>query len=262
MTSSAGQQTAASTPSASKTGSTTSSRKTKSTTDTGFPRQIAENGLHDVVTSEDYPPANEAEILAYFTRSRDSASPSPSQHAVYKTKIQENSNERELENHLQCHIFQKTDQISELFTMNYRAKFDKQWVDFPSGVGFNNGCSAPKPDLVEGFLETEFPDIIYQIGGAATLVKAEKFIAFPHFAAENKDYGKNMRQAEVQACYDGAAMVYSRNRALALMGQSDPPRHASVVTVATNGRDWKVYAHYALNNDKTGRLEYYQVSHP
>lgn len=198
--------------------------------------------------------------MAFITNSRRSASPTRDRHKVYTGKIQRNSSERELERHIESHIFQATGDNDELSKILYVPKYDKQWMDFPRDVGFNNGLSPPKPDLIEGFWQTEFPDTIYQLGGTATLVKAGGYIAFPHFAAEFKDQGKDMHQAEVQACFDGAAMVYARDSALKFLGERDPPRHASVVTVKTDGDVWEAYAHYSHRNPKTGVLEYFQVS--
>lgn len=54
-----------------------------------------------------------------------------------------------------------------------------------------------------------------------------------------------MSEATLQSSYDGAALVYARNRALAYQGKSDPPGHASITTITTNGTQLNFYAHYA-----------------
>ncbi|CAH0023371.1 unnamed protein product [Clonostachys rhizophaga] len=66
-----------------------------------------------------------------------------------------------------------------------------------------------------------------------------------------------MREATLQSGYDGAALVYARNQALAFQGESDPPEHASIMTFTTNGTQVHFYAHYATPTED-GTLEYHQ----
>ncbi|KAI6363526.1 hypothetical protein MCOR25_005884 [Pyricularia grisea] len=66
-----------------------------------------------------------------------------------------------------------------------------------------------------------------------------------------------MREATVQSGYDGAAIVYARNQALAYQRKSDPLDHASVITFTTNGNQVTFYAHYAAETED-GSLQYHQ----
>lgn len=42
------------------------------------------------------------------------------------------------------------------------------------------------------------------------------------------------------------------------MGKADPPRHAAVATVATDGIAWHTYAHYEGENEQNERKVYHQ----
>lgn len=142
----------------------------------------------------------------------------------------------------------------QMVKQKYRAQWDKQWTDFPKDVGFNNGLSAPKPDYIEGYSKPAFPPSVEKIGGSATLVKpASNFIALPHFALEAKAAGKNMHLARVQAQYDGAAMVYGRNQALAYLQQPDPPQTPAVATVIADGEIWRAFMHYEHKDEETNK---------
>lgn len=68
-----------------------------------------------------------------------------------------------------------------------------------------------------------------------------------------------MGNTRLQSAYDGAALVYGRNQALAYMGNSDPPGHAAITTFTTDGTNLNMYAHYANPSEKDPRtLEYHQ----
>jgi hypothetical protein len=132
------------------------------------------------------------------------------------------------------------------------------WTEFPKNVGFNNGLSAPKPDMIEGFSRDTFPPTIEHIKSSKIVRDEPKYVALPHIAVEYKAREKSLHEAKVQAGYDGAAMVYGRNEALKFIGKADPPRQPAVLTATTTGQEWNVYAHYAHPNDTTGKEEYYQ----
>lgn len=234
--------------------------KSLSTTDHQFETLFRANGGVSVVKSSQYPPSNKQEIKEYIRQARGSESPTSSQHNRFLNSLESAGNERDIENLMQGRVFKDTNKTDKLQDIDYRANVDKQWVAYPKNVGFNNGLSAPKPDLVEGYAQRAFPPSIRQLGGSATLVHdSPAFVGLPHFAAEFKDYGKSMREAEVQTGYDGAHMVYSRNKALEHIGDKDPPRRASPLTVASDGHSWSVYSHYAHPDEDTNKDKYYQV---
>ncbi|KAL2139153.1 hypothetical protein VTI28DRAFT_5717 [Corynascus sepedonium] len=61
----------------------------------------------------------------------------------------------------------------------------------------------------------------------------------------------------MQCAYDGAALTYARNQALAYMGITDRPGFAEVTTFATDGTTINFYAHYAVQSEN-GAPEYHQ----
>lgn len=233
---------------------------TTSTTDPEFEAKFRANHGVSVLGSRKKALPNRADLDKHMEASRDSASPTSSQDDRFVRGLERCANERDVEVLYHGRILKDTNKVPELEDLDYCANIDKQWVAFPKDVGFNNGLSAPKPDLVEGYAQRAWPPTIKQLGGAATLVKHDPgFTALPHFAGEFKDFGKSVRQGEVQAGYDGAATVYARHQALAAIGQKDPPGRASPVTMASDGRTWRIYAHSAEENVKTKELEYFQV---
>lgn len=241
-----------------------SSRGAKSipTTDSKFETAFRANGGVSALRASEVPPSNKQEVRAYISQDRGSASPTSSQHRKFLDSLEAAFNERDIENLLQGRLFKDTNKTNSLQDIDYRANVDKQWIAFPKNVGFNNGLSAPTPDLVEGYAQRTFPPSIQQLGGSATLIhdhSASAYVGLPHFAAEFKDFGKNMREAEVQAGYDGAHMLYARNEALAHIEDKDPPLRASPMTVTSDGYSWRAYSHYAHQGSETDTLKYYQV---
>lgn len=231
--------------------------KQRSTTEAGFDERYYDNGNLNVHASNRFQLANDLE--ARVERTRGSASPPRSMFDDFNTLAFEVSGEKDLERIVSDRVLKALQVNNEGRLTEWRIRLDKQWVDFPKEVGFNNGLAPPKPDHIEGFLRSSFPPTVNALGGSATLVKNEPhFVVLPHFAIEFKGASGDLRKAEVQAGYDGAAMVYARNRALAYLGQPDPPRFAAVVTAITDGRLWHAFAHYAHKNEATGILESYQ----
>lgn len=242
------------------TTTTVSGVKSISTTDPHFEETFRVNGGLSTLDSSRHPPSNKEEIKAYLNKSRGSASPTSSQHRSFLYSLDKASNEREIEALFQGRVLKETNKEPALEAIDYGANIDKQWVAFPKNVGFNNGLSAPKPDLVEGYALRSFPQSVRQLGGSATLIHdSSTFVSHPHFAAEFKDFGKSLREGEVQAGYDGAHMVYSRDKALEFIGEKDPPRRASPLTVASDGHHWTAYSHYAHDNKDKEKTEHYQV---
>jgi hypothetical protein len=66
-----------------------------------------------------------------------------------------------------------------------------------------------------------------------------------------------MVEARTQSAYDGAALVYGRNQALAYMGAPDPPSHAAVSTFTMDGTTINFFSHYAAPSEE-GKLCYHQ----
>lgn len=251
------------TPNTEHTIQTKASAKSRiSTTETGFDERFVENGFQLPYSDKarHSPPPNLPEIRAYLNQSRGSASPTMSRHDDFIYDFKLANNERAVEDIYRTHVLKNTNTDPECRRTGYRTYFDTQWVDFDKDVGFNNGLSAPKPDITEGYLQSTFPPNVKKLGGAATLVKNNpQFVALPHFAVEFKAIGKDMNKAEFQAGYDGAAMTHARNKALTYLGEPVPERQASPLTMAVDGRNWSVYAHYNRTDKETNRVESYQV---
>lgn len=233
--------------------------KALSTTEQGFEARFLENGYvaPTDLRSKGKRPVDIQDIRSFLDKSRGSASPTNSQHDYYLDEIHVAANEIAVERAYCESIFKNNRKLND---RTYGAYYDKQWVDFEKNVGFNNGLAAPKPDVTEGYRQTAFPPNIKQLGGAATLVKhSPNFVALPHFAAEFKNYGGDMRKADVQAAYDGAAMVHAHNKALQLIGEPDPPGHTAALTMTSDGRGWTIWAHHAEKDEATQRMDHFQV---
>lgn len=260
MTNSQGPKSNNNTTTASDSQTKNSKESRVSITDPTFEPKLRQNGVQRVTASYRRPPVNLDEMERRLRQSRKTASPTPEEHLLYSRYFDNATNKRDIENALGHFVLKQPEATLELSDTRYVSHIDKQWVDFPKDVGLNNQLSAPKPDRVEGFAQDTFPPDIDRLGGAAMLVKNNpRFVALPHFVGEFKDFGGDMRKAQVQAAYDGAAMVYARNEALKLVQQPDPERTAAPITVTSDGCDWKTYVHYSGTNQDTGKLEYYQV---
>ncbi|KAL2201482.1 hypothetical protein P885DRAFT_10642, partial [Corynascus similis CBS 632.67] len=141
----------------------------------------------------------------------------------------------------------------------YQFCLDQAFTAFPKNVGFNNGLSAPVPDFVQGYEMEEFMPFPAQtqLNGAVLFKNNPYSLCLPHIAGECKGRGKNLEDASVQCAYDGAALTYARNQALAYMGITDRPGFAEVTTFATDGTTINFYAHYAVQSEN-GAPEYHQ----
>lgn len=236
---------------------TASKAKTTSTTRKDFEEKLRGNGVVHPLDSSFYPPANETELLELLDKSRTSASPTASQYEDYVDTYKLAACEADM-----VHVF-STQVLKEpsrqLRKEGYYGSRDKQWVDIPKDLGFNNGLSAPKPDYIEGCRRGRLPPTVLEFGGAATFVKdLPQYVALPHLAMKLKHKGADMDLAGRQAGYDGAAMVYARNKALNLMGQQDVHDKAAVVTATTDGLAYNIFGHYTSVNGDTRQLQYHQ----
>lgn len=125
-------------------------------------------------------------------------------------------------------------------------------------VGFNNDLSPPQPGFIEGLGVVEFePFPVYHVSGAVLYQDNSLSTALPHIAGEYRGPGGNMEKARLQCAYDGAALVYARNKTLALIRKPDPLGRAEITTFATDGKIIDFFVHYAAqgNDDK---LKYHQ----
>ncbi|KAL2022930.1 hypothetical protein VTK56DRAFT_4145 [Thermocarpiscus australiensis] len=231
-----------------------STAKTISTTSSGFEAQALENGILDRVRSK--PPSNLDDRRAQLNKARETVSPTQSMYEDYVADVELAVNEQDVVVETTHYLLKKSGD------KGYRRHFNQSLTALPKDAGFNHGLSAPQPDVVEGFHPQAFRPfpIAEQLGGAAVLVKDEKnSVTLPHLAGEWKGPGKDMMEARTQSAYDGAALVYGRNRALEYLGDADPAGHAVVSTFTTDGTSVNFFAHYsATSQEEAGKIEYHQ----
>lgn len=144
---------------------------------------------------------------------------------------------------------------------DYRTSLCQAFTAFPKDAGFNEGLSAPRPDMFQGFGMLSFKPfpIDEALGGAAVVVEyARNSISLSHLAGEFKGRGMDMLQARSLSAYDGAALVYGRNEALKYLGDTDPDNHAAILSFSIDGTTINIFAHYSATSPESGRLEYHQ----
>lgn len=228
------------------------STKTISTTSTGFAIQARENGMLEPRYSK--PPTNLEDIRKRLASSRATASPPESVYVGYVNRVEGADNEATM-------VFEVGGKLlKEYDDKGYKKTFNQAFTGFPKDVGFNNGLSAPQPDFVEGLEMEEYRPLPVDkyVSGAVLYRDNPRSVTLPHLAGEWKGPGGDMREATLQSGYDGAALVYARNQALAYQGKADPPGHASVTTFTTNGTQLNFYAHYATPTGEGEAPEYHQ----
>ncbi|KAI0109193.1 hypothetical protein GGR51DRAFT_513041 [Nemania sp. FL0031] len=116
-------------------------------------------------------------------------------------------------------------------------------MNFPEGVGINNGVCLPQHDFIEGIMMQEYQ--LFSVGEirGATHHKNYPFpLELPHISGGWKREGYDMGQATLRGRYHGAALVYARDQALPVIGKSTPDGHASIGTFTTHGH----YLHQLL----------------
>ncbi len=235
--------------------SSTPSTKTKtsnlSATDPGFREAALENGILGIIESTKN--NNLTLMQTRLGESRNSPSPSKSEFEWYSKTVEMVDCEDTLIERTKSKLLKEYDD-KEIF---YSRVTNQAFSAFPKSVGFNNKLSPAKPDMAEGFRLPEWRpyQVRKELGGSAVPFKGLYAIVLPQIAGEWKAPGKDMVLAKIQAAYDGAHMVYGRNKALESIGKSDDPGHAFVTTFITDGTIFEAYAHYAT--ESKGKVEYH-----
>ncbi|KAK5651083.1 hypothetical protein OQA88_13703 [Cercophora sp. LCS_1] len=226
------------------------STKTLSITASGFAIQARKNGVLDPLDSK--PPKNLNDVRNQLAEPRASPSPPESIYKDYVHAVREADNEATM-------VGDTLPLLKTYPREPYKRTLNQAFTAFPSKVGFNNGLPAPQPDFIQGpGMQTFGPFPVDECVSGAVLYKDNpRSVTLPHMAGEWKGPGGDMREATLQSGYDGAALVYARNQALAYQGKSDPPGHASITTFTTDGTQVHFYAHYATPAED-GTLEYHQ----
>ena len=235
-----------------RTGETTSSGKTVSTTDSSFPRLVFSNGVLDPVNSQ--PPENLEYRRKQLNRARDTESPTESAYNDFLYRVQTAPNEMSM--------LIATSTLLKGYKPGYHPVYSQSLADFPKNVGFNNGLSAAQPDMIEGIdLTQSGPFPVHDVLGGAAVPTLERHApALSHLAGEWKGPGKDMICAETQAAYDGACLVYGRNKARVYLGNPDPPGHAYVSSFTTDGTILNTYTHYSSQFESQVKYHQYPTS--
>ncbi|KAI0118588.1 hypothetical protein GGR51DRAFT_496935 [Nemania sp. FL0031] len=242
----------------------------KTTTDTsstgsGFVERIRDNG---VVLCNSRRPTNFQDIHAKLSRPDTSAPPTMLEFKKYKRRVERAPNESTVLSTTYWMLLKQYDleegndadddneDENEINNNLYLSFMGQKFTGFPENVGFNNNCSAPQPDFVEGLGEKQFAPFPIKAVSGAFLYQDKTFtIVLPHIAGEWKASDKGLGKASTQCAYDGAALVYARTQALEYLGERDPPGEAKVITFAIDGENLEIFAHYS-SPAENGAVEY------
>ena len=233
-----------------RTKGTSTSTKSVSASDPRFPEIAINNGILAPMDSTN--PSNFDEIFGYLNRPRESASPELDEYKQYLFDTATAENEDS--------VMQPVIGLLKKYNDgSYRSAYNQQFIEYPDNVGFNNGLSAPKPDLVQGINLQDFKPYPARekLGGSAVPTPSKYAITLAHMAGEFKKPGGNLIQAQEQAAYDAASLVYGRNRALASMGKADTLATAHVGTFISDGTHIITSAHFATTG-ASGETVYQQ----
>lgn len=225
--------------------------KSTSTTMSRFANTAYKNGILPPVNSK--PPTNLSEIHKRAASSCGTASPTVSEYDNYVETLPRALNKLARGNKVAKRLQKDYDDDE-----SYQPAFNQPFTGFPKDVGLNNGLSPPQPDFIEGLGMVNFEPFPIEHVSGAVLYKDNLFsTALPHIAGEYKGPTGSMENARLQCAYDGAALVYARNKALALIGKPDSLGHAKITTFATDGKTMEFFAHYAAQGGD-GKLKYHQ----
>lgn len=151
-----------------------------------------------------------------------------------------------------------------LLLKNYDDDDSYHQVFFREFTGFSRhdcgGLSAPAPDFVEGLEMGAFEQLRKRdrkrIRGAVAYRDDLHSLVLPHLVGEwTGPSGEDLRETQLRAGHDGAALVFARTQALAFIGAADPPNHAAVVSFTTDGSTLHLFAHFA---DRLASNTYHQ----
>ncbi len=233
-----------------RTEDTSSSTKTVSTSDSGFQEIAVKNGV--LIPMQSNEPDNFSEIYNHLNRLRESVSPDVADYKEYLYDAVTADNEDTVKQAVLA-------QIKKYKIEGYRSAYNQQFIEYPSKVGFNNGLSTPKPDLIQGISLQAFEPypVKDQLDGSAVPTSSLFPITLAHIAGEFKRPGGDLIQAQGQAAYDGASLVYGRSMARESMGRADPPGSAHVGSFISDGIHITTFVHYAAKNP-LGKVVYHQ----
>jgi hypothetical protein len=216
---------------------------TISTTASGFAEKAYENGILDPPDSTE--PTDLDTLRHRLTQRRNNIQPLPA-HQRYCEFIFSSANKAKVSALVQKRIMIDYEDVSP----QYRRAINQTITQTPR-QDFNDNLLDPRPGLLELLFTSVLP---YRLHYHA-LHKVDS-LALCHFAAEFKRrWDKNMHPVVYQAAYDGAVLVFARNRALAQARAGAPDGatlaavdraagETAVLTCATDGKEFNVFAHH------------------
>ena len=242
----------------SSTGTTNNSGKSLSSASSpGIANEGFEQGILCPYSSKEA--SNLEDLRARFEKPRDSPEPSNREFKGYCGVIGEATNKATLIDVVGHYLLKWEPEPS------YKKVLKQQCTRFPINLGFNNGLSPPKPDIMFGFSQRSYyPFKIYgRLGDrGALLYYGPNPIALPHFAGEFQRTGEPTYIAVSQSAYHGACFVYGRNQALKCAADQAkdaavPSNDAAVITFTSDGKEISFFGHFATKSEKLG-VNYHQ----
>lgn len=232
--------------------STTKTSRTKSVSvsDSSFGDAALKNRIYDCTTSLKATNIEDWEEIC--NRSRDTASPDEVEFEDYRHNITTACSEAGIVQYSQS-LFKE---YKGLYKHGYRKTYNEALSRIPSAMGFNNNLSPAQPDFLEGYDLAKFRPYQPQDLNFAVVKHGMSATTLPHLAGEFKGQGKDLRQAAIQAAYDGAIMVCGRREALSKLGRSDPENCGNVATFTSDGATLNIYTHHSTGGSKP---EYHQT---
>lgn len=181
---------------------------------------------------------------------RDSPTPGQTEFAAFRSDVEVSGNEVSVGVAL-LSILKRCD-------LPYKRSLYQPFTKFPPKVGFNDGLSVAKPDLVEGYFAPAFKPYVFQrpLGDSAVPKQCEYPIAMSHLTGEFKKLGGDFRCGQHQAAYDAASLVYARDQAVGAIHRPDKADAAFVGSFICDGERLQISVHYS-SKDSSGKTVYH-----
>jgi len=222
-----------------------SNAKSISSTSSGFRIQLFTNQVFEARRSDKIP-VNLKELERCLDCDRQSVSPDDEDALENLIELDQAVNEATLR-HSVMQAVRKRIRVREPTgeRLVYSNVYDQSFARLPKDVGFNNGLSAPQPDLASGFRweAFKFNNVLAGIPGVIPHSDMNG-ISLPHLFGEFKRPGGDRVEGIAQAAYDGAYGVWARTQVLKEMQVCEVECAAHVFSFFTDGSFYAIYAHF------------------
>lgn len=224
--------------------------KTIPLTDPQFSKMARENGILSMIGSRE--PSNIMDICAILETGRNSPTPGQTEFAAFRSDVEISGNEISV-GVVVLSILKRCD-------LPYKRALNQPFTKFPSKVGFNDGLSVAKPDLVEGYFAPAFKPYDFErpVADSAIPTQCEYPIAMSHLTGDFKKLGGNFRCGQHQAAYNAAFLVYARDQAGIAVNGPDKVDAAFVGSFICDGERLQISVHYS-SKDSSGKTVYHQT---